>query len=190
MILRPEVSERSSSIIEAARSFIGTRFSINTSAEHQTDCGGLLIKVAKKVGLHYAEVPRRYSVLDCGGLPLYLHLRSCMDEVPLEEAGPGDAVLFWIRSKDYPCHLGILCGTTMVHAQSVRVQEVPITNAWDQRTFAAFRYRSPGAPEGHVRGLHAAVHCERCVLGNTLHYARRGSVASAPPCPHEVPWPR
>jgi hypothetical protein len=133
-----------------------------------------LIDVAKDCGLHWKDLGREYTVLSCGGLSLYVHLRDCMNEVPVEDLTPGDVLLLSIRNVEYPQHLAIFCGRTIVHSNPSlarrAVVEEPFTELWIKRVFAVFRFRTEDEPANHTEDLHGKVTCEQCVRENPVQW--------------------
>jgi NlpC/P60 family putative phage cell wall peptidase len=134
-------------IVAAARTWIGTPF------EHQgrlkgagVDCAGLVVGVARELGLPHADVdgygrnPRR-ALLEA-------ELAAQMDPIALAELRPGDVLLFRIERE--PQHLGIVSSIeplAVVHAFSgaglMRCVEHSLDYRWQRRIIGAYRYRQP-----------------------------------------------
>lgn len=129
-------------IVKKAREYIGTRF------RHQgrkkggsVDCVGLLACVAQELGI--SDYDRKvYSSQPTEGL-LVSELKNICEEIPIEEAGPGDVLVFWISRKTKRTqHAGIMTDKGMIHAyQKVRkVVEHGLDDKWKSRLCTAFRF--------------------------------------------------
>jgi cell wall-associated NlpC family hydrolase len=129
-------------IVAEARSWIGTPF------HHQgrlkgvgVDCAGLVIEVARSLGLSaydetgYATQPDGVSLK-----------RSCDAQMQrIDKYGPGDVVLFAFAR--HPQHLGIVGdyaagGLSLIHAYAPngKVVETIFDSVWIRRTVQAYRY--------------------------------------------------
>lgn len=129
---------RRKELVELARSWKGTPF------HHQgrikgvgTDCTGFLIGVLDEAGIatppdlpFYDRRPR--------GEELDRRLASVFEEIPREEAKPGDLLTF--RSK-YVQHIAMLTGEdSIIHAvEGYGVVEIPIDQMWKKRYHKAYR---------------------------------------------------
>lgn len=132
-----------SAVVEKAREYLGTPF------VHQgrlkgvgVDCVGLLTGVARELGISQRD-DRTYA-RQPDGEKLLRVLREEMDEVPLEEARPGDVAVFWIsRRTRRPQHIAILSDVGMIHtyADVGRVVETNV-GRWRRRTCAVFRFKA------------------------------------------------
>jgi cell wall-associated NlpC family hydrolase len=131
-------------IVAAARSYVGTPF------HHQgrlkgvgIDCAGLLIGVARDLGLPHQDVRDYPDIPD--GRRIAALVESQMTRV--DDPEPGDAVLFWMETQTrHPQHLGILTpllgGLGLVHAYFPvrRTVEVSFTQEWRNRAVGYFRF--------------------------------------------------
>lgn len=125
-------------IIAKAREYIGTPF------RHQArlkgvgvDCGGLMVCVVRDLkgsSYDFIQYPRQ------PGMWLLDHLRAGYYEIPVSEAVPGDAVVFWIRHPEIPAHVGILSDRGVIHSHDgiLRVTEQCLDGFWEERKMAAF----------------------------------------------------
>lgn len=169
-------SKRQVRIIDAAREQIGRPFSIG-ARKVATDCGGLLLDVGKRCGLHVGDLGRSYTLATSAGLALYVHLRDFGDEVSREEMEPGDVILYWIYSRSHPKHLAIWTGTSTIHATPNKRSVVESKGMlYPDRIFAVFRFRDAGQPPAHRVALNRHVVCERCVRENPDRFSRRGAL--------------
>jgi NlpC/P60 family putative phage cell wall peptidase len=129
-------------IIDAARTYLGTRF------KHQgrikgagIDCVGLVLCVGIDVGLdlpRYLDYSRHPD-----GKTLQDRLETHMQRIPEADALPGDVLLF--RGKSQPQHVGIISAPGyMVHAHLSyrKVVEHRIDATW--RALIIRPYRYPG----------------------------------------------
>ena len=127
-------------IIDAARTYLGTRF------KHQgrikgagIDCVGLVLCVGIDVGLdlpRYLDYSRHPD-----GKTLQDRLETHMQRIPEADALPGDVLLF--RGKSQPQHVGIISAPGyMVHAHLSyrKVVEHRIDSSWQKLIVAAYRY--------------------------------------------------
>jgi len=130
-------------MIEAARGMLGVPF--RHQGRHPTagvDCIGLLAIAAKTAGFQtrdHTQYGRRPVPSE-----LLSRIAAHADEVPLEEAQPGDVLVFCIPKPDVPQHVGILTDSgTIVHtdAHVGRVVEITLSTAWRKRMHSAWRMR-------------------------------------------------
>jgi len=185
---RVGIPARSAAILDRARSLIGKQFQLNARDDLATDCGGLVIDICKAEGLACGDVDRHYSLFDCGGQALYVHVRSHTNEVPVDQALPGDLLLLSIRDHSYPQHLAIFAGSTIIHSNPMfhtrAVVEQPLSEAWITRVYATFRFRGKKDPVRHTANLHPHVPCERCVREDPRAYVRRRIISFTKTCKH------
>jgi NlpC/P60 family putative phage cell wall peptidase len=132
-------------IVAEARSWIGTPF------HHQgrlkgvgVDCAGLLICVARELGLSSFDVTGYARLPD--GRQLKATCERLMEPIGLDAAGPGDVVLLrWTRQ---PQHVAIVADgpgyRTIIHAheQAGQCVEHILDEIWARRVVRA--YRIPG----------------------------------------------
>lgn len=129
-------------IVAVARGTIGTPF------HHQArlvgvgiDCVGLLVHVAKTIGIPHVDVPV-YS-LRPNGDELERILALSLNRIPVEEASVGDVLCFWIRKRGEPQHVSILTAPDrMIHtyADVGRVVEHGYAGNWPAHVSSAWRY--------------------------------------------------
>lgn len=127
-------------IIAAARSAIGTPFRHQgRTASKALDCAGLVIHVARTVGIEHADVSG-YARRPSGGL-----LESTLDEQPnltrVFDMRPGDILL--MRFSGDPQHMAILTADdTIVHAYAAgrKVCEHRFSAEWRARVVRVYRF--------------------------------------------------
>lgn len=132
-------------VVDAAREMKGTPF------HHQgrspglgIDCIGLLVAVAKSLGIEHQDSTQY------GRDPSPAELRAGLEnsglvEVATEDARVGDVLVFWIRRADKPKHVGILTGylkAGLIHtyADVGSVVEHVLDDFWRKRICGAWRY--------------------------------------------------
>ena len=126
-------------ILTAARACLNTPFvhqgRINGRA---LDCAGLIIQVAKTLGLEHVD-HSGYARLPGNGL-----LESALDDQPglarVSDLQAGDVVL--IKFSGAPQHLGIYTGENIIHAYQPigKVCEHGLTEAWRSRIVRIYRF--------------------------------------------------
>ena len=140
------------SIIERARSFLGTPF------HHQgrvkgvgVDCIGLVIGVAEELGMPYRDLIGYPRFPD--GKTLCREFEKNMQRIAVESLQPGDVAAFTMGGRDrMPRHAGIVAqkngARTMIHtwASTRCVVEHTIDEKWVRRLCAGFLY--PGVEPG------------------------------------------
>lgn len=129
-------------VIAAARACIDTPFM------HQgripgiaLDCAGLVIAVAKSIGVDYTDMAG-YSRMPSGGM-----LKSCLcsqpslDIIPAADRRAGDILL--IRFAGDPQHLAVFTGDTIIHSYASvgKVCEHVMDIAWTKRIVCAYRFK-------------------------------------------------
>ena len=105
------------------------------------DCVGLAIEVARASGADLSRFDLRHNYPQAYGYAdLISQLQKGLREVPLEEAGPGDILLFQIYKE--PQHIGIMTGPdTMIHSvDKFGVVEVSLDPMWQRRLISAWRH--------------------------------------------------
>lgn len=129
-------------IVAKAREYLGTPFHHQGRVKKAgIDCIGLLVGVAKELGVfHYdrTDYPRLPD-----GKSLMAELRKVLDEIKIEEARPGDVLVFWFsRSTRHPQHVGIKTDLGVIHTYEKcrRVVEGP-AGKWTKNITHAFRFR-------------------------------------------------
>ena len=135
-----------SEIVDAARSWIGTRYHHQTSVKGVgCDCLGLLAGIWREVYGTMPEPMPAYSS-DWGDADGNEHVlaaaRRHFDEINLHHAGPSDVLAFRWRKGGPAKHCGILVGSgRMIHAYEKKgVVEVHLGSFAD-RAVAAFAWR-------------------------------------------------
>lgn len=110
-------------IVSAARSYLGVpHVHQGRNRECGLDCVGLLLAVAQDVGARWHDLDgySRSGAKTADGMGYSLlreHMAQSLEERPIEEAEPGDVLLFWIERTLVPHHVGILVdGGHFVHA--------------------------------------------------------------------------
>jgi NlpC/P60 family putative phage cell wall peptidase len=129
-----------SKIVAKAREYVGTPF------HHQgrlkgvgVDCIGLVVctyrdlELSHKDSLGYSKFP--------DGKTLEAGLTQSLDRIPVEEAVPGDVLVFRMRA--HPCHIGIKTDHGVIHTYAGlgKVVEHRIDDFWQRRLCAAYRLR-------------------------------------------------
>jgi NlpC/P60 family putative phage cell wall peptidase len=143
-------AERAAAVVAAARGWLGTPYRHGASVRGAgADCLGLIRgiwrslygtepEVAAPYTPDWDESAREERLWRAAG-------RHCA-EIALADAGPGDLLLFRMRSGAPAKHLAVLAAdtrgaATMIHAYSGRgVVESPLGLAWRRRLAAAFRF--------------------------------------------------
>ena len=131
-------------VVAAARTWIGTPYHHQASAKGiGADCLGLIRGVWRDIYGEEAERAPGYS-RDWGEVngtetlieAAIRHMSSCV----IEEAKPGDVLIFRMKQGAIAKHAGILATpTTMVHAvEDRRAAEVPLSAYWRRRLAAVF----------------------------------------------------
>ncbi len=134
-------------IVRTAQDWIGTPY------RHQMarklvgcDCLGLIIGVAREVGLRTPDVlpPYTRDWLEYGsGEPLLEKLDEYLERRPCSEpAELGDVLVFRMAARMSAKHLGIqVSPASMVHSQErYGVHVAPLGQAWRRRLVAHFRF--------------------------------------------------
>ncbi len=135
-------------IVEYALTLIGTPYLHQgrmPGPNGGIDCIGVGVLIARHFGWPH-EDRTAYKRKPDGKLLVYL--REQMDEIALEDAGPGDLVAFWFGKPGVPAHTAILSSYGMIHAQWLgkhapnRVCEHVYSDSWRARAMAAFQFRT------------------------------------------------
>lgn len=172
---RPADERDRPAVVAAVRELLGLPFSIGCRDGRAVDCGGLVVHAAERCKYVSTDVPAGYTRQASAGLALYVHMRQCCHEIEPSAVAAGDVLMFWVRRRDFPQHLGVWTGESLVHAtpRQRRVVESQLGNL-ASRVFAAFRLALPGELLTHTTPLHSAVECERCVLEQPRAFAYPG----------------
>lgn len=134
--------------VRIAREYIGTPYHHQARLKgHGVDCVGLVVCVARELGV----LPSNVDVTGYGRIPdgkaLMHHLTAHLDEVQKEDMAPGDVVC--VAFDKWPQHVGILGnyihgGLSLIHADMDRVKVIETRLMFSQamRFVAAFRWRA------------------------------------------------
>lgn len=125
-------------LVEAARSYVGTRF------EHQgrlpkLDCVGLVVCAARDIGVQLQDFVAYDR--DPDGRELMRRLLEQTDVVHSPELG--DIAVFWYKRRDYPQHLAVVSEIGMIHTWAMvdRVVEESLTEFWRKRLVCYVRLK-------------------------------------------------
>lgn len=131
-------------VVQTARTWENVPFRHQGRTRNGVDCVGLLVVVARTLGLSnydFTNYDRRP-----GGDFLSHFQDNCREVVPITRARPGDIIVF--NQAIYPCHVGIL---TEYHGQPGvihslvtyrRVREMAYEGQWEAE--ARFAFEFPG----------------------------------------------
>jgi cell wall-associated NlpC family hydrolase len=125
-------------IVATARSYLGVRWHHQGRNRAGLDCIGLVIVVAKDLGLS------DYDIDGYGRVPDGKSLRATMCEqmdLLKRDPLPGDVLLFAFQRN--PLHTAIVTDTGMIHAfaNARKVVEHGFDDTWRKRLVCAFSYR-------------------------------------------------
>lgn len=130
------------------------------------DCGGVAVCAAARVPeIEAPDFEGSYGKNAWIGIGLYDALRDRADEIALEDARPGDVLLFWMRRPFLPQHVAVLVEPQrMVHAwtEFKRVKLSNVSGIFAERKFAAFRFRLRGSSPAHE--VEGRVRCGRRII--------------------------
>ena len=127
-------------IIAAARSCLGTPF------KHQgripglaLDCAGLVVAVAKSIGVECADVQGYSRSPSRGALESSMDTQPCFERVT--DRQPGDVLL--MRFTGEPQHLAIFTGENIIHSymQAGKVCEHILDDVWANRIVRTYRFK-------------------------------------------------
>jgi NlpC/P60 family putative phage cell wall peptidase len=141
------LTEKSASILDIARSWIGTPYVHQASVKGAgCDCLGLLRGVWRELdGEEAEEIPPYRPDWDApGGEVLRDGLARHLSRVAVKDIVPGDVVLFRMVPRASARHCAIVGekdgALTLIHArQNKRVGEEPLSPFWRQKLAYAFR---------------------------------------------------
>ncbi|NHQ73465.1 peptidase [Roseovarius gahaiensis] len=147
------MSTHSDRIVTAARGWIGTPYRHQASCRGAgTDCLGLLRGVWREVLGHEPERPPAYSMdwsEPSRDEVLWRAAQRHLQPKPVNNAAPGDVLLFRMRDGAVAKHLGVAgrvgAAATFIHAYSGHaVVESPLTPPWARRIVARFSFPEEG----------------------------------------------
>ncbi len=147
------MSLQSERIVNVARGWIGTPYRHQASCRGAgTDCLGLIRGVWREVLGHEPERPPAYSMdwsEPSRNEVLWRAAQRHLKPKPVNDAAPGDVLLFRMRDGAVAKHLGIAgrvgAGATFIHAYSGHaVVESPLTPPWARRIVARFSFPEEG----------------------------------------------
>lgn len=133
-------------VVRLARQWIGTPYHHQASVKGVgADCLGLVRGVWRDLYGSEAEQPVAYSRDwgDASGRETLLEAaRRNLVEIELDEAAPGDVIVFRLRPGMVAKHAALLATRhTMIHAmEGGPAAEVPLLPWWRRRIAAAFRF--------------------------------------------------
>ena len=110
---------RRQQIIDAARLLLGTPWKLQGRNEQGVDCGGLLVLIARAVGLPWrADEDTPTYTMTPRGDSLLTYLSNCgANYLGMKDPPPGSITVFWWnRQTKTPAHLGIMTDRqTVIH---------------------------------------------------------------------------
>jgi cell wall-associated NlpC family hydrolase len=123
-------------IVMAARSYLSTRYHHQGRNRAGMDCAGLIVCVARDLGVDVGDVAGYARVPD--GESLRQAVESQAQRVAVYK--PGDILL--MRFDGDPQHLAIVTDRGMIHsyAQARKVVEHSIDVTWARRVVAAYQF--------------------------------------------------
>jgi NlpC/P60 family putative phage cell wall peptidase len=133
-------------VVRLARAWIGTPYHHQASARGiGTDCLGLIRGIWRDLYGDDAEAPPAYSrdwAEGAGRETLLEAARRHLAEIEIDDARPGDVLLFRLRAGAMAKHAGIVAGAaTMIHAmEGSGTAEVHLGRWWRRRIAAAFAF--------------------------------------------------
>lgn len=128
-------------IVAAARSLLDTPF------RHQgrlpgvaLDCAGLVIAVARQLGLRHADQAGYGRIPANGLLEAALEAQPGLHRVALADRQPGDVLLMFFSRE--PQHLAIDAGDTIIHSYCDvgKVVEHRLDASWESRIVRVYRF--------------------------------------------------
>lgn len=130
-------------VVSTARNWIGVKFRHQGRDRTGVDCAGLVICVAKELGLTDFDTTGYARRITDG---IYIR-RLCEQEMDMTETTePGDVLL--MRFCTYPSHLAIVAtypsgGLSIIHAyaQARRVVEHRLDETWERRIVQSYRLK-------------------------------------------------
>jgi cell wall-associated NlpC family hydrolase len=130
-------------VVAAARGYLGVPWRHQGRSRAGLDCGGLVVLVARDLGLADYDV-LGYS-RHAQGQSLVRHFAAVMDATPPAAMRSGDVLVF--AEAAWPCHAAILSTKHgrphLIHAHALRRQviEEPFAGEWPAKLRFVFRFR-------------------------------------------------
>lgn len=127
-------------IVAAARALIGTPFRHQGRSDKGLDCAGVLITVARALGVEVVDVDGYSRRPSSGLLEATLDAQPALRRVGLADMQAGDLLL--MRFHGAPQHLGIFTGENLIHSYSAvgKVCEHRLDESWRARIVRVYRF--------------------------------------------------
>ena len=147
-----ESSEARQKIVDAARSMLGVPFVHQGRSPRGVDCVGLLVLVARQLGMRYRDnttygrCPNPRQLTDALSASCVqvaeVNAQHTPDDV-WKLAQPGDVIAFWTARAGLPQHVAIRTERGILHtwANVRRVVEHGMTDHWRERVHSVWRYQ-------------------------------------------------
>lgn len=145
---------QATSIVTAARGYLGVPFEHQGRTRKGLDCVGLLVCVAKDLGLahddsaSYSRNPSPRKMLDalmvsCDRVSGVKGLSLEGDLSAWADSQPGDIVVFWFSAPTRPQHVAFRTQRGMLHTWGSvgMVVEHGLTEWWRERVHSVWRYK-------------------------------------------------
>lgn len=133
-------------VVEEARTWLEVPWVHQGRSIYGVDCAGLIVVVAKKLGLMDAKYDKTNYQRSTTGTDFLKPFKELFDQKPILQARPGDIMLF--RDAAYPCHSTIVGERrgkiTIIHANRLMkkvVEEDLDQGTWLERRVACFEFR-------------------------------------------------
>lgn len=142
-------------ILPTARGYLGVPFKHQGRSRQGADCVGLLVMVARDLGLAHSDVltysrnPSPRKMLD--SLAVSCERVSGRDALKLDAdlsawsvSQPGDIVVYWFSAPNRPQHVAFRSERGMLHTWGSvgKVVEHGLTDWWLERVHSVWRYRT------------------------------------------------
>ncbi len=105
------------------------------------DCIGVLVKAAERCGVRLEDYQGYGARIDPDSI---MHkLIPQLEQIPVDEAQPGDVLVFWIRCTDTPAHIGILTdGGKFIHSSATtKTCTTASLDRWRRYVYGAYRLK-------------------------------------------------
>lgn len=129
-------------ILAIARSYLKTPFRHQGRVPgHALDCAGLVISVAKELGVEHFDVAGYGPYPSGKALEANLDSQPCLQRIPIAERQPGDILL--MRFSSDPQHLAIDAGENVIHSYELvgAAVEHRLSSSWRARIVRVYRFR-------------------------------------------------